>query len=378
MENQKNHRKAMETKAYKYKIYQLNDNKTKRLAELLRTAAWVYNHSLAVLRTYYRIYGKSLSQGRLQAHIAKMKHRCYPKWNDLNAQCAQQIIDRIYEGYKSFFKKEAKHPPQFKNWRRYSSITYKQDGYSINGNVLTLNKQKLRLKFHLSRPIEGKIQTVCVSRDAVGDWWVSFTVRKEEQQPTMTQTGKAVGVDFGLTHYLTLSDGTKIDSPQYLKAMLDELRKRQRNLSRKEKGSNGRKKAKLDVARLHRRISNLRRNFHWDLANRLASEYDTICLETLDIKGMQQRWGRKVSDMAFSDFTSILATVCKKQGKNLVKIDMWEATSKTCSVCGHKVEDLSLDIRKWMCPECGTRHNRDINAAKNILRIGLSSPTLLS
>ena len=364
----------METKTYKYKIYQLNDNKKKRLEELMRTAAWIYNHCLALHERSCKLYGKVPSNYTMKHHVVKIRKRCYRQWKAVDAQAAECIVDKVYNGYNLFYKGE-NGKPKFKHWTKIKSITYRQNGYTLNGNTLTLHKQKLRLKFHFSRPIEGKIQTVCVSRDAVGDWWVSFTVRKEEQQPTMTRTGKAVGVDFGLTHYLTLSDGTKIESPQYLKAMLDELRKRQRNLSRKENGSNGRKKAKLDVARLHRRISNLRRNFHWDLANRLAAEYDTICIETLDIKSMQQRWGRKVGDMAFSDFTSILGTVCKKQGKTLIKIDRWEATSKTCSECGYKADDLPLDIRKWMCPECGTRHDRDINAAKNILRVGLNSPT---
>ena len=370
----KNHRKTMETKSFKYKIYKLNENKQKRLEELMRTAAWVYNHSLAVMRTYYRLYGKSISQARMQAHIAKMKHRCYPKWNDLNAQCSQQILDRIYEGYKKFFNKTAKHPPKFKNWRRYSSITYKQDGYTLNGNTLTLNKQKLRLRFHLSRPIEGKIQTVCVSRDAVGDWWVSFTVRVNDTLSPTPPTGKAIGLDFGLHHFLTGSDGRRIESPQFLKENLDDLRKRQRDLSRKEKGSNSRKRARLEVARLHRRISNQRTAFHWQLANELAKEFDIICIETLDIKSMQERWGRKIGDLAFSDFVEILATVCKKNGKRLVQIDKWEPTSKTCSVCGHKAEDLPLNIRKWMCPECGTRHDRDVNAAQNILKIGMGTP----
>lgn len=363
----------MITKAYKYKIYKQNANHQKRLEDLLRTAAWVYNHTIALRKRYYSLYGKSPSQYQMQGHFSKMRSRCYAKWREVDAHALRQTIERIYVGYDKFFRNEAKHPPTFKPWRTYKSITYQTSGYTLNGNVLTLNKQKLRLKFHLSRPIEGKIQTVCISRDAVGDWWVSLTVRKEEEQPTMPMTGKAVGMDFGMVHYLTLSDGKKIESPQYLKEALDELRKRSRELSRKEKGSNSRKRARLDVARLHRRVRNLRTNFHWELACRLAAEYDTICIEDLDIKAMQQEWGRKISDMAFSDFVRVLSVVCKKQGKQLVQIGRWEATSKTCSVCGHKADDMPLSMRKWMCPECGTRHDRDVNAAVNILRLGLES-----
>ena len=120
-------------------------------------------------------------------------------------------------------------------------------------------------------------------------------------------------------------------------------------------------------------IGFLRTDFHWKLAGRLVSEYDTICLETLNTKAMQQMWGRKISDLAFSDFVKILSAMSAKYGKTLVKINQWEATSKTCSNCFHKEKEMPLDVRKWTCPECGAIHDRDINAARNILRVGTST-----
>jgi putative transposase len=244
----------------------------------------------------------------------------------------------------------------------------------LNGNVLTINKLKLRLKFHLSRPIDGKIQTVCVKRDAVGDWWLSFSIRKEDNlKQIKPMTGKTAGFDFGLKHFLTGNDGQKIDSPQYLFHSISELRRKSRSLSKKTKGSNSRKRAKLELARFHRRISNLRSDFHWKLANKLVTEYDTICLETLNTKAMQQMWGRKIGDLAFAEFVKILSVMCKKHNRNLVQINQWEATSKTCSHCGHREKEMPLNVRKWTCPECGEIHDRDINAAKNILRVGAST-----
>ena len=364
----------MQVVAYKYKVYSQNRNHQKRLEEFLRTASWIYNHCIALHKRYYRLFHKHIGMYKLQAHITKMKKRCYTQWWSVNSEAIQQITERIERGYSLFFKKEAKHPPTFKNWRKYKSVTFKSCGWTLNGNVLTINKLKLRLKFHLSRPIDGKIQTVCVKRDAVGDWWLSFSIRKESKtKQEKPMTGKTAGFDFGLKHFLTGDDGRKIESPQYLFHSLDELRKRSRKLSKKQKGSNGRKKAKIELARFHRRISNLRTDFHWKLANQLVAEYDTICLETLDTKAMHRMWGRKINDLAFADFVKILSVMAAKYGKKFVRINQWEATSKTCSVCGHREKEMPLNIRKWTCSTCGTHHDRDVNAAQNILRVGTST-----
>lgn len=364
----------MQVVAYKYKVYSQNRNHQKRLEELLRTAAWIYNHCIALHKRYYKLNHKMLPKAKLQSHIAKMKKRCYKKWELVNSMAAQQITERIYDGYQRFFDKDSKHPPTFKSYWKYKSITYKTSGWTLNGNVLTIKKLKLRLKFHMSRPIDGKIQTVCVKRDAVGDWWLSFSIRKESKpKQEKPKTGKTAGFDFGLKHFLTGNDGQKIESPQFLFHSLDELRRRSRRFTKKKKGSNGKRKARIELARFYRRIRFLRSDFHWKLANRLVLEYDIICLETLDMNSMKQEWGRKVNDIAFYEFIKILAATCTKHGKTLVKVDQWEATSKICSRCGHKEKEMPLKIRKWICPECGILHDRDVNAAQNILRVGVST-----
>lgn len=364
----------MQVVAYKYKVYSQNRNHQKRLEELLRTAAWIYNHCIALCKRYYKLYKKTLRKAKLQSHIAKIKKRCYLQWWAVDAQATQQIIDRIFSAYDKFFKKENSRPPSFRNWRKYKSITFKQSGYTLNGNVFTINKLKLRLKFHLSRPIEGKIQTVCLKRDAVGDWWLSFTIRKNEEiKKLKPKTGKTAGLDFGIKHFLTNNNGDRFDAPLHLYLSISELRHKTRSLSRKREGSNSMKKAQKELSRFYRKITNLRTDFYWKLANKIADEYDTIYMETLDVKEMYKRWGRKLSDLCIVRFMEYLSVICKKHQKRLVFINQWSATSKTCSDCGFKLDELSLKTRMWVCPKCGAKHERDINAAKNILRVGMST-----
>lgn len=364
----------MQTLTYKYKVYKQNRNHEKRLQEWFRTAAWIYNHAIALHKRYYCMYHKSLSMYRLQSHLLKLRKSSYSQWKIIGSQSVQQICERINNGYKNFFNRTAKHLPTFKNWRKYRSVTFKQAGYTINGNILTINALKLRLKFHLSRLVDGKIQTLSVKRDAVGDYWIIMSVRRNEESSTSKpMTGKIAGFDFGMKHFLTQDIGTRIESPLTLFNHLDELRRKSRNLSKKKKGSNGRDKARLSLARLHRKISNIREDFQWKTAIRIVSDYDVVCLETLNMKAMQKVWGRKINDLSFTSFVSKLSWLCDKYGKKFVQIGRWEASSKTCSSCGYKAEKMPLNIRKWTCPQCGREHDRDINAAKNILRVGTST-----
>lgn len=364
----------MQTLTYKYKVYKQNRNHEKRLQEWFRTAAWIYNHAIALHKRYYRMYHKSLSMYRLQSHLLKLRKSSYSQWKIIGSQSVQQICERINNGYKNFFNRTAKHLPTFKNWRKYRSVTFKQAGYTLNGNVLTVNALKLRLKFHLSRPVDGRIQTLSVKRDAVGDYWIIMSVRRNEESSTSKpMTGKIAGFDFGMKHFLTQDNGTRIESPLTLFNHLDELRRKSRNLSKKKKGSNGRNKARLSLARLHRKISNIREDFQWKTAIRIVSDYDVICMETLNMKAMQKVWGRKINDLSFTSFVSKLSWLCAKYGKKFVQIGRWEASSKICSSCGYKTEKMPLNIRKWTCPQCGREHDRDINAAKNILRVGAST-----
>lgn len=359
---------------YKYKVYTQNRNHKKRLLDYLRTAAWVYNHCIALHKRYYRLYHKQLGEYDLKKHLTKLKRqKRYESWAILSSQSIQQIAEKVSEGYNRFFKRQAKRPPTFRSWRKYKSVTFKNTGWTLDGNVFTINALKLRLKFHKSRELEGQVKTITLKQDAVGDWWVCFSLERGVQREFKPKTGKSAGLDFGLKTFLTVSDGEKIHSPLVLFHALDKLRGESRNLSRKQKGSRSRKKARLEVARLHRRIENQREEFQWKAANSLVSRYDLLCFEDLDIKTMQMIWGRKISDLSFASFLLKVEYLAGKHGKKVVKVNRWEPSSKTCSRCGHKEKEMPLDTRQWTCPECGAHHDRDINAARNILKVGTST-----
>jgi putative transposase len=184
-------------------------------------------------------------------------------------------------------------------------------------------------------------------------------------------TGKIAGMDFGLKTFLTLDNGEKESSPLFFKQGSKRIAKANQSVSRKQRGSKNRRKARKSLAREHWKISCRREDFQWKLALSLVRSYDILCVEDLNIKAMQRLWGRKISDLGFSDFLKKLEYLCAREGKALVRIDRWYPSSKTCSSCGSVLETLSLSERKWTCPECHTHHDRDINAAVNIRNEGL-------
>ena len=186
-------------------------------------------------------------------------------------------------------------------------------------------------------------------------------------------TGKIAGFDFGLKRYLTGHNGHDIESPLFFKRSINAIKRANRNHSRTKKQSNNRERARLDLARKHRKIEHQREDFHWKLAHQLTDEYDEIRLEDLNLKGMKALWGRKVSDLAFADFVSKLKYIASKKGVKIVFIDKWYPSSKTCSACGAVNEALNLRDRTWQCSDCGITHDRDRNAAINIYRVGAST-----
>lgn len=360
-------------KTYRYKLY--NSKRNRHLDEAINTAASIWNYCIAVHRRYYKLYGKHLSANRLKKHIAKLKRRRFPQWNKLGSQAVQDVGERVDRSYKAFFqhhkqkRRGRKSPPGFKKRRRYSSFTLKQAGYRFHdeSNIVTIMGKDY--KYWKSRPLEGKIKTVTVKRTPLGEFFI-FVVCEKEVNQVLPRAGKAVGYDFGLKHFLTADDGSAIDSPEWYKASLKELRQAHRALSRCQKGSNNRRKALLHLNRVYERISNKRRDWFFKLVNRLVGENAVICLEDLNLDGMKRLWGRKVSDYAFAEFVGILEYAASQAGTTVVKIDRWAPSSKVCHICGGRNDSLSLDTREWDCPQCGAHLDRDVNAAINIKNIG--------
>ena len=346
-----------------YKAY--NTKKLKHLHQQIDTAAWIWNHCVALQRRYYKLFGKHISVNRLQKHIAKLR-RHNTAWQRLNSQSVQEICQRVDASYQRFFKKIAKRPPNFKKSRNFTSFVLKQSGWKIEDNILTINKRKY--KFSKSREY-GNIKRITVKRNKLGEIFFVLTC---DMKPTQyKREGSAfIGLDFGLTTYLTLSDGSEILSPLFFKQYETEVKRLNRKLSSKKRGSNNRKKALKKLQRLYIDIANKRDDFHWKLAHSLCRDNEMIAIEDLNIEAMKRLWGKKVSDLSFSSFVEKLKQVALKYGTHVQEIDRFFPSSRLCP-CGVKNENLTLKDREWVCTSCGEVHQRDLLAAENILGEGI-------
>jgi len=363
-------------KAFKFKLYKHKRNK--HLRNQIELASEIYNHCIALHKRYYHRYGKYLNLYQLKKHITKLKKLSqYAHWNNLGSQAIQDVVIRIDKAYKLFFSERKKgnkkiNPPTFKKRRKYKSFTLTQAGYKLlKGNAIRIGKYTYR--YFKSREIEGNIKTVTIKRDRVGDLYIVFVTDYETTPEVVSPTGKIVGFDFGLKTYLTASDGNDIQSQLFFKQGQKEIQKANKRLSLKQKGSNNRHKAHQHLAKVHHQIANQRNDFQWKLANQLTSEYDVLCFENLNLKGMQTLWGKKVNDLAFYSLVAKVKYIAAVKGKTVHCIDRFYPSSKTCSHCGYIHQKLQLRDRFWQCPNCARYLNRDKNAALNIKRVGTST-----
>ncbi len=366
-------------KTEKYEFY--HQSNLIQIGNLIDDLHGVHVHLLMLQRRYYRIYGKYASFARICNHITQLKQRTKPHWNQLPSQVIQQVAKRIHLGYEKFFdnikdRKAGKTKrkigrPKIKPTHKYNSLTFTQAGFKIEGNRLKINCLGKSFTFWKHREWTGRIKTVTIKCDRVGDYYLYITCEDCEPSEKLPLTGNVAGADFGMKTFLTLSDGTKIDSPEFYKQGLKAIRSANKALSGKQKGSTAWYRAKWHLARVHKQIANRRRDWFFKLALRLVRKYDTIAIETLNLEGMKRLWGRKISDIAFGEFALILQWTFVKHGKTFLKAGRWAATTKPCSACGHHNENLALSDRQWTCPECGFHHDRDINAAINILQAGV-------
>lgn len=350
--------------SYKYKLYRTD--KTKHLDKMLREAAFVWNHALALQKRYYRLFGKYIDIVLMRKHFAKRINR-----NLLHSQTVQEVLGRLDDAYLRFFKHLAARPPKFRRAKDFSSFVFRQGGYSLNGNVLTINRTKKRFKFSLSRPYDGKIKTLTVKRSPLGEYFVIMALDKAPASLGKTHNGASVGIDFGLKTYMTMSDGTTVTNPQFLKASLSRVQRASRKLSKTASNSHHRQARRKELNRVYERIVNKRTEFQWQLAHHLCRKYDRIFIEDLQLTGMSALWGRKMSDLAHGTFVAKLEYVATKYGVTVHKIDRFYPSSKTCT-CGYVNKQLQLKDRLWICPECVAVHSRDLLAAQNILRQGIA------
>jgi len=373
-------------KTLKYRLYRNRRNKV--LMNRIDVAGIIWNHTIALQRRYYRLTGGYVGQSRMQRHLLKLRRsQRFAFWQKVGSQAVQQIAERHHKAYQRFFDDKAGRSqlkvgrPTFKKVKKYKSFTLKQAGWKLLGDN-KIQIQGYTYKFSLSRPITGDIKTVTIKRDNLGQLWVCFSVIQDVPNPVVISTGNMGGFGrsvaprhFGLKIFLTDSEGSTYQHPQYLKTELKTIALLNRSLSRKAKGSSNWHKSKRRLAKAHLRIAHKRTDAHWKLAHELASKFDTLFFEDLNIKGMQKLWGRKVSDLGFATFLPIQEQVCQKTGKQFHKIGRWQRTTGQCSCCRHQ-QTVGLSQRIFECESCGLVMDRDWNAAINICVEGASSTGL--
>ncbi|WP_430785742.1 RNA-guided endonuclease InsQ/TnpB family protein [Actinoplanes sp. G11-F43] len=334
----------------------------------------VYNLALEARTTAWRLRQERVGYNATSAMLTAWKKTGELAFlNEVSCVPLQQCLRHLQGAFAAFWDKRARYP-RFKSKRRSrASAEFTASAFRWRNGELTLAKMTAPLDIVWSRPLpDGRSpSTVTVSRDSAGRWFVSLLCGDTiEQAPATTA---AVGIDAGLDHLVTLSTGEKIANPRHERADRLRLALAQRNLARKEKGSANRDKARRKVARIHARITDRRRDHLHQLTTRLVRENQTLVIEDLTVRNMlkNHRLARAISDAAWTTVRELLTYKCAWYGRDLIVIDRWYPSSKLCSACGHLVEKMPLHVRSWICP-CGAVHDRDVNAARNILAAGLA------
>ena len=335
----------------------------------------VWNRTLAERYRLYHAEGTSLSYAASDAALTAMKKDPDLAFlTEVSSVPLQQALRHQHQAFSAFFAKRAQYP-RFKSRRARQSAHYTRSAFSMRGGVLRLAKMDGPLRSVWSWPevdVTGLDPTmVVVSREPDGRWYVTFAIDQSAPQP-LQATQRAVGVDLGITDFAVTSDGERIANPRHLERKARNLARYQRRLARCQKGSANRAKATAKVARAHRKVRNTRRDFLHRASTRLVRGNDMIVIEDLAVANMvrNRHLARVISDCGWGEFRRQLGYKCERYGRRLVVIDRWYPSSKTCSACGHLLAELSLSTRMWQCPSCGARHDRDVNAAKNILAAG--------
>ena len=347
-------------------------------AQFAGAARFVYNWGLAERINHYKETGKTLTYfSQTKALTQKKKDDTENIWlKDMNSQSINNSLLNLDSAFKHFFRrlKTGENPgfPKFKKKGQKDSFSFPQK-VKILDSKIWLPKIG-HVKFHNSRPIEGKIKTVTVKREA-DRWFVSVLceVEIEDRELPPADSQNAIGIDLGIKNFAFLSDGTSVDNPRFLKAGLDKIKKEQRKLSKKKPGSSNHKKQKMKLAKAHRKVANQRKDFQQKLSTQLVKNHDIICVEDLSITQMitKKGFGQSIGDVGWGGFVNMLEYKCGWMFKRFVKVDRFLATSQTCSACGEK-KPMPLSVRTYSCGSCGLVIDRDSNASLNIRAAGLA------
>jgi putative transposase len=358
-------------RAYKFRFYPTEEQRI-ILAQTFGCLRFVYNWGLNTRCTAYKV-GQKLYYNDLAALLPDLKKH-YSWLGDVSSVPIQQSLRHLDIAFKNFFEGRAKYPT-FKKKQHAQSAIYATNAFKWDGKQLTLAKMDAPLDIHWHRPLpkNAKPSSVTVSKDCAHRYFVSILVEEHIQPLPVVNT--MVGLDLGLKSMVILSTGEAVGNPKFAASDEKKLAKAQRRHAKKKKGSKNRNKARLKVARVHARINDRRRDYQHKLSTRIVHENQVMCVESLAVKNMVKNHSlaKAICDVGWGEFVRQLEYKSKWYGRTLIKIDRFYPSSKTCSACQHVLDSLTLDIREWVCPECGVGHDRDTNAAVNILAEGLSA-----
>jgi putative transposase len=354
-------------KAFKYRIYP-NAKQRELFSKSFGCTRFVFNHFLRRRMDQYAATGTGMNYPATNLELTELKKLPDTEWlKEVNSQSLQSSLRDLDAAYNNFFNKRTEFP-NFKKKQGHQSFQVPQH-FSLNGNRLSIPKTApIRIVVH--RPLEGKPKQVTISKNAAGEYYASIHCEVAITEPEYK--GTEIGIDLGLSSFLITSSGEKVDPGNHYRVAEKKLAKLQRRLSKKKKGSKNRIKAKAAVAKHHQKISNQRTDFQNRLSLRLVHENQVIHTEDLSVKNMvkNHNLAKSISDAGWSEFLRQLEYKGSWYGCHINKVDQFFPSSKRCSCCGYVMTKLPLHIRSWKCPECSTRHDRDINAANNILIFG--------
>ncbi|HEY9863444.1 MAG TPA: IS200/IS605 family element RNA-guided endonuclease TnpB [Candidatus Obscuribacterales bacterium] len=355
-------------KAYKYRIYPTQEQAV-LLAKSFGCVRWFYNLALNLTRETYQKTGKGLSRNDIINLLPALKKE-YEWLTEPPSQCLQQVALDLSSAFVNFFEKRAKYP-NFKKKGQKQSIRFPQQ-VKLDADYLTLPKLG-KVYCRVSRLPEGKLKSITVSLTPSGEYYAACLYDDGKDKPVSSSEGKAVGIDMGINHYAIISNGTKHGNPKYYRKYEIKLTQKQKQLSRKQKGSRNRNKARIKVAKVHNKITRCREDFLHKLSRKLVDENQVIVVENLAVKNLVKnpKLAKSISDAGWGQFCTLLKYKAEWAGKVYIEVDRFFPSSKTCSHCSNQVDNLNLDIRSWQCPKCQTIHDRDINAAVNIRDEGL-------
>ena len=354
----------------KVRIYPTQQQKVS-LAKAFGTTRWVWNHFLALTNQTYKETGKGIAKYDMIKQLPQLKKQKETEWlKETYSQALQSVCLNLSRAFVNFFEKRAKYP-RFKSRHGKQSLIYPQNVKLAESKIYFPKLDWIDAVIH--RPIEGSLRTVTITKNCAEQYYASVMFEDGRDKPKPDTEGKAVGIDLGLTHFCITSDSQKFDNPKWFKKHEKNLKLKQQQLSRKQKGSNNRNKSRLKVAKVHHKITRCREDFHHKLSRRIVNENQVLVLENLAIKNMvkNHNLAKAISQVGWGQFCTMLKYKAEQFGKVYLEVDRFFPSSKTCHVCLNQVGSLPLEVRQWTCSSCNTTHDRDINAAISLKDEGL-------